>query len=68
MSQGNKKRLKGKEKKLAVMDAVKKHFGFVHTSDNVVDAYILAQIAKALVERRVSHSYQAEVLYNVKVG
>ncbi|GGJ51151.1 RuvC family protein [Virgibacillus salexigens] len=65
---GNKKRLKGRKKKLAVMAAVKNHFGFEHTSDNVVDAYILAQIAKALVERKVSYSYQAEVLYNVKAG
>lgn len=42
---GSKKRLTGPQKKKAVMDAVKDHFGFVHKSDNVVDAYILAQIA-----------------------
>ncbi|KNE19694.1 hypothetical protein KM914_14430 [Virgibacillus pantothenticus] len=65
---GNKKRLKGKEKKQAVMAAVKEHYGFVHSSDNIVDAYIMAQIAKALVERKVAHSYQAEVLHNVKAG
>ena len=45
---GSKKRLKGKEVKQAVADGVMKHFGFTHPSDNVVDAYIMAQIAKAL--------------------
>ena len=47
---GSKKRLKGKEKKAAIADAVLKHYGFSHPSDNVVDAYIMAQIAKALKE------------------
>lgn len=45
---GNKRRLKDKEKKQAVMDAVKDLYGYQHKSDNVVDAYILAQIAKDL--------------------
>ncbi|KWW17936.1 hypothetical protein AS888_20710 [Peribacillus simplex] len=45
---GHKKRLVGKDKKLAVMKAVEEHFGFVHASDNVVDAYILAEIAKSI--------------------
>ncbi|UQZ76830.1 hypothetical protein C2I17_21045 [Niallia circulans] len=42
---GNKKRLKDKEKKQAVMKAVEDLYGYKHRSDNVVDAFILAQIA-----------------------
>ncbi|MFB6800431.1 hypothetical protein ACFCVU_04305 [Peribacillus butanolivorans] len=45
---GHKKRLTGPEKKKVVMKAVEEHFGFTHTSDNVVDAYILAEIAKVI--------------------
>lgn len=65
---GSKRRLKGKEKKKAVMDEVQKHFGFVHTSDNVVDAYVLAQIAHQLVKKNrmeisdVVPEYQEEVI------
>ncbi|WP_258832850.1 hypothetical protein [Peribacillus frigoritolerans] len=69
---GHKKRLKGKDKKLAVMRAVEEHFTFVHQSDNVVDAYILAEIAKDIwkVESGIEcsfnsgylPSYQAEVI------
>lgn len=43
---GSKKRLTGPQKKKAVMKAVEEHFGFTHSSDNVVDAYIMAQIAR----------------------
>lgn len=42
---GNKRRLKGPEKKKAVMAAVKEIYGFTHKSDNIVDAYIIARIA-----------------------
>lgn len=45
---GSKKRLTGPQKKRAVMKAVYEHYGFDHKSDNVVDAYILAQIAELL--------------------
>lgn len=68
---GNKQRLKGKDKKLYVMKAVEEHFGFTHNSDNVVDAYILAEIAKYLwLKRRNDTSlnlpiYQEEVLSNI---
>ncbi|WP_110928397.1 RuvC family protein [Bacillus massiliglaciei] len=66
---GHKRRLKGPEKKLAVMKAVEEHFGFTHSSDNVVDAYIMAEIAKAI--RRAKSglypklSYQREVIENI---
>lgn len=45
---GNKRRLKDKEKKEAVKDAVIEHYGFTHSSDNIVDAYIMARIAREL--------------------
>lgn len=62
---GNKTRLKGKEKKLEVMSAVNDHFGFTHSSDNVVDAYVLAQIGRAIKRRKVNHKYQKEVLQTI---
>jgi crossover junction endodeoxyribonuclease RuvC len=66
---GNKERLKGPAKKKAVMKAVEEHFGFTHKSDNIVDAYILAQIAQELwVEVnhfRLLPSYQAEVVQSI---
>ncbi|MGD7021759.1 hypothetical protein ACQCVK_04150 [Rossellomorea vietnamensis] len=63
---GSKKRLKGPEKKKVVMKAVEEHFGFAHESDNVVDAYILAEIAKVLFSRkRPWLPYQHEVIETV---
>ncbi|QOS90237.1 hypothetical protein [Peribacillus sp. JNUCC41] len=69
---GHKKRLTGPEKKKVVMKAVEEHFGFVHKSDNVVDAYILAEIAKDIwtvengkecsINSGFLPSYQAEVI------
>lgn len=65
---GNKKRLKGPAKKKAVMHAVEQHFGFKHSSDNVVDAYIMAQVARAAQQGRVQFSYQSDVLTKVKLA
>jgi crossover junction endodeoxyribonuclease RuvC len=72
---GGKTRLTGTQKKRAVMKAVYEHFKFEHRSDNVVDAFILAQIAKGLwtVESGIECSlnaenlptYQAEVLQTI---
>ena len=62
---GSKMRLKGKEKKVEVMNAVSEHFGFIHSSDNVVDAYVLAQIGRALRCRKVDYQYQKEVLETI---
>jgi crossover junction endodeoxyribonuclease RuvC len=42
---GSKERLEGKEKKKAVMAAVFEQYGFLSKSDNIVDAFIMAQIA-----------------------
>lgn len=67
---GNKKRLTGPQKKKEVMKAVQDHYGFMHKSDNVVDAYILAQIARLiyLFDRTDfigCPTYQAEVVETV---
>jgi crossover junction endodeoxyribonuclease RuvC len=65
---GNKRRLQGKEKKQAVMDSVKQHYGFVHSSDNVVDAYIMAQIAKSMHTKKVAYEHQLSVVENLKLA
>ncbi|QXE02807.1 hypothetical protein [Terribacillus sp. DMT04] len=65
---GNKRRLKGKEKKQAVMNAAKEHYGFVHSSDNVVDAYIMAQIAKSMHTKKVAYEHQLSVVENLKLA
>lgn len=67
---GNKKRLTGPQKKRAVMNAVKDHYGFTHTSDNIVDAYILAQIARIMYQFNRPDFigcpvYQAEVVKSI---
>ncbi|MEE8669266.1 MAG: hypothetical protein SOI41_01170 [Heyndrickxia coagulans] len=68
---GHKRRLQNREKKQAVMDAVREHFGFSHRSDNVVDAYIMAQIARHIHMADCSMNngylpvYQAEVLESI---
>jgi crossover junction endodeoxyribonuclease RuvC len=66
---GSMTRLTGKAKKKAVMDAVILHYGFQSKSDNIVDAYILAKIARELW-LEVNHfgllpSYQAEVVQSI---
>lgn len=69
--QGSKRRLKDKEKKKAVGDAVKEHFGYTHKSDNVVDAYIIARIALNLYRMREymplldNEPYQIEVIESI---
>jgi crossover junction endodeoxyribonuclease RuvC len=59
-------RLTGPQKKRAVMKAVFDHYGYEHKSDNVVDAYILAQISQEIwMENnmfRLLPKHQAEVI------
>jgi crossover junction endodeoxyribonuclease RuvC len=66
---GSKKRLTGPEKKKEVMKSVVEHFGFEHKSDNVNDAFILAQISlKIHWWNEVSKSmpiYQYEVIETI---
>lgn len=66
---GSMKRLKGKEKKDAVAEAVLKHYGYSHPSDNVVDAYIMAQIARGIWYTQSNYwrmrDYQEEVIQTI---
>ncbi|MEK6459557.1 hypothetical protein AABM27_03535 [Heyndrickxia faecalis] len=67
---GKKRRLKGKEKKQVVMEAVKLRFGFTHSSDNVIDAFVMAQIARHIYMAESGTDgylpvYQAEVLESI---
>lgn len=68
---GSKTRLTGARKKRAVMQAVYEHFGNEHTSDNVVDAYIMARNARNLwLEKNNQRfhmlpDYQSEVIFNI---
>lgn len=66
---GDKKRLTGHQKKKAVLAAVQEMFGFTHTSDNIVDAYIMAQIAHEiwmeLNVMRILPKHQQEVIDSI---
>lgn len=67
---GSKKRLSGPEKKKAVKKAVIKHFNYTHKSDNVIDAYVLAQIALSHFVVQETNSiqlmnYQSEVIQTI---
>ena len=68
---GKKSRLSGSEKKKAVAEGVLSHFGFTHPSDNVVDAFIMAQIARAIHHVKCENNsfiltdYQMEVVQNI---
>ncbi|MDR4318415.1 Uncharacterised protein [Niallia circulans] len=72
---GSKRRLSGPEKKRAVKAAVKEHFNYSHKSDNVIDAYVLAQIARDVYYTKHSPlikeygiSYQNEVIDTILKG
>ncbi|CAM5578967.1 hypothetical protein SAFG77S_09059 [Streptomyces afghaniensis] len=72
---GSKRRLSGPEKKRAVKAAVKEHFNYSHKSDNVIDAYVLAQIARDVYYTKQSPltkeygiSYQNEVINTILKG
>lgn len=62
---------KGNTKKDAMAVPIFKHWGFDHSSDNVRDAYILAQIAKSLSAEKDGfvlsnlHKYQSEVIHSI---
>lgn len=52
------------------MAAVQDHYGFSHKSDNIVDAYILAQIARLIYQYDKPDfigcpTYQAEVVATI---
>jgi crossover junction endodeoxyribonuclease RuvC len=66
---GSKNRLTGPQKKKAVIKAVEEQFQYEHKSDNVVDAFILAQIALHIHTASQSFSLlpenQSEVIHTI---
>lgn len=68
---GSKRLLKDKEKKEAMKQAVLEHFNWTHRSHDVVDAYVMAQIALQLYRYRESipllelQPYQVEVIESI---
>lgn len=68
---GKKVRMDRKEAKAAMKEAVYEHFGFTHNSDDVVDAYVMAQIAynvyrcREFVPLMQLQSYQVEVIESI---
>lgn len=56
---------KGNTKKDEMVLPIYKKWGFEHSSDNVRDAYVLAQIAKALHDQEGLTAYQKEVMKKV---
>jgi crossover junction endodeoxyribonuclease RuvC len=57
---------KGNEKKENMVLPIYKHWGFEHPSDNVRDAYVLAQIAKGMNGISKLTKYQTEVLDKIQ--
>lgn len=70
-AKGSKERLDGNEKKEAVRVAVIEHFNWTHKSHDVIDAFIMAQIALHLYKVRELipvdniKPYQAEVIKSI---
>ncbi|WP_336774242.1 hypothetical protein [Paenibacillus sp. MMO-58] len=68
---GSKKRLKGKQVKELVKAAVTEHWGFNPKTDNIADAYVLAQISLGLYRLKSGlpldeyKPYQLEVLHKI---
>lgn len=65
---GSKKRLTGPQKKKAVMKAVFEFFGYKNKSDNIVDAYIMAEIARCIglgPENITRYKHQLEVISTI---
>lgn len=56
---------KGNASKDDLAIGVERDFNYKHSSDNVVDAYVLAQIGRALVNKKVDYEYQKEVIETV---
>lgn len=56
---------KGNTKKENMILPIYQKWRFEHSSDNVRDAYVLAQIGRALVRKKVSSQYQKEVIETI---
>lgn len=55
----------GRTKKEEMIEPIEKEWGFTHKSDNVLDAYVLAQIGRSIYKKQVKHNYQKEVIDRV---
>lgn len=62
---GDKVKLQGAAVKQAVIDGVNKHYGVHIPNNNICDAYVLAQIGRAIKLRKVQHDYQKEVIMTI---
>jgi len=62
---GNKVKLQGAAVKQAVINGVNEHYGVHIPNNNICDAYVLAQIGRAIKQRKVQHLYQKEVLETI---
>lgn len=56
---------KGNAKKDELSVHIFKQWGFEHSSDNVRDAYVLAQIARAVHMGTAQHKYQRDVIETI---
>lgn len=56
---------KGNTKKDDLAVGIYKRWEFQHSSDNVRDAYVLAQIGRALKSMKVDYQYQKEVIETI---
>lgn len=56
---------KGNAKKENMIMPIFKNWGFEHNSDNVRDAYVLAQIGRSLINKQVDYQYQKDVIDNI---
>lgn len=71
---GKPRRMTPTENKAAMKAAVLEHFGYTHKSHNVVDAYVIARIARSIYLRRElleavdTRPYQIEVVRDILEG
>lgn len=56
---------KGNTKKENMILPIYQKWGFEHSSDNVRDAYVLAQVGRSLIRKKVSSKYQKEVIETI---
>lgn len=59
---------KGNTKKENMILPLYEKWGFEHSSDNVRDAYVLAQIGRALKYKKVNYKYEKEVVETILKG
>jgi crossover junction endodeoxyribonuclease RuvC len=59
---------KGNSDKRALAVAVKERWNYFHSSDNVTDAFILAQMVKSMNESKTLPKFQQEAILKVSEG